>query len=90
MVEKDKKPTIHPWVNAAKARGLENAFAVLLDVLQPIGPVLAQLLWAMQPAARIFGVRHSISDMADILDAPDGVEILRTQLLGEDYRESGQ
>jgi hypothetical protein len=52
----------------------------MLDAIEPIAPLAAQMLWVVQPVAGIFGGRRAIGDLADILDSRDGVNHLRQQL----------
>ena len=74
------KHTEHVWIKAAKEQGLGGAVRVVLDVLEPVAPLAAGLLWVMQPFAGLFGARSAIGDLADILDTSSGVENLRQQL----------
>jgi hypothetical protein len=82
MNEKDKHSE-HVWIAAAKQRGLGGAVATLLDALEPIAPLAAQLLWVIQPVAGVFGGRSAIHDLATLLDTPAGVETLRQQLVDD-------
>ena len=82
MEEKDKHNE-HAWLMAAKERGFGNTIHTMLDVLEPIAPLAAQLLWVIQPVAGLFGARNAIRDLAATLDMPDGVESLRQQLHDE-------
>lgn len=68
------------WVEQIRVRGLTNAFEVALNVLEPLGPLAAQLLYTLQPMMGIFGLRELTADLAQALDEPDGVEELRKRL----------
>jgi hypothetical protein len=79
-MEDKMKPTEHIWITTAKQRGFGRAVHVLLDVLEPVAPLAAGMLWVMQPLGGLFGARNAIADLADILDTGGGVENLRQQL----------
>ena len=70
------------WVQQAKARGLAVPLRVLLDALEPLGPVGAQLLYIAQPAASLWGGAQMVGHIAAALEQPEGVEHLR-QLLDD-------
>ncbi|MBC8170369.1 MAG: hypothetical protein H7X77_01805 [Anaerolineae bacterium] len=63
-----------------RARGWLNAFDVALDVLEPVGPLAAQILYTLQPLMGIFGWGGMIADLAQALDEPDGLDELRKRL----------
>jgi hypothetical protein len=73
-------PVNSEWIRAAKARGLGDVLSVALDVLEPLGLLGAQVLWVLQPALGIFGMREAVGDLAEALEEPGGVERLRQQL----------
>lgn len=79
-MEDKTKHTEHIWITVAKQRGLGGAVHVLLDVLEPVAPLAAGMLWVMQPIGGLFGARSAIGDLAAILDTSGGVENLRQQL----------
>ena len=79
MNEKDKL-TVHPWIQVVRGRGWQNAAHLLLDALEPMAPVAAQMLWMFQPVVGVFGNQKALRDFAEILDAPQGVDALRQQL----------
>ena len=70
------------WIQQVKARGLAVPLRVLLDVLEPLGPVGAQFLYVAQPAASLLGGAQMMGHIAAALEEPDGVEHLR-QLLDD-------
>lgn len=72
--------THQDWIGQIKARGWGNAFSALLDVIEPLGPLGAQLLWVAQPAMGLFGLGNMLADIAQILETPGGVERLRRAL----------
>lgn len=71
------------WIEQARARGLDGPLRVALDVLAPLGPLGAQVLWAAQPALAAFGLWEAAAHLASALEEPDGVEQLRRWLDGE-------
>lgn len=74
------------WIEGLRARGLEQAFCTALDVLEPFGPLGAQLIWVAQPAIYIIGRdlwREALTELAEALEEPGGVERLRQRLEGQ-------
>ncbi len=70
----------HPWIAAAQRRGLGAFVHSALDVAEPIAPILAQVLWVMQPTVGLFGGASALAQLAETLEMPDGVAELRQQL----------
>jgi hypothetical protein len=68
------------WIDQARQRGLGGALGLALDVLQPLGPLAAQLLWVAQPAASLFGWRQTVGGLARALEEPGGLDQLRQRL----------
>ncbi len=68
------------WIKQVRARGWGAAFSTALDVLEPLGPLGAQLLWIAQPAARLIGGWELVGGLAQALEEPGGVDRLREQL----------
>lgn len=83
------QPSGHDWTRQAHARGLSGALCLALDVLEPLGPLAAQLLWMAQPAAALFGWRQAVGGLAHALEEPGGVERLRQRLLSHEDGPSG-
>ncbi len=53
----------------------------LLDLLEPVSALSAQLLYVAQPAARLLGDRGSqISILAQLLETPEGIAQMRSYL----------
>ena len=71
---------MNDWIKRAKARGLANPLRVLLDVLEPLGPLGAQMLYIAQPAWRVFGASDGVRQLAETLEEPGGIERLRRLL----------
>jgi len=77
----------YDWIEKIRARGWGDAFSTALDVLEPLGPLGAQLLWVAQPAAHwLGGWGESLGELALALEDPDGIERLR-ELLEQDDNE---
>lgn len=72
------------WIKQAKARGLGRVLGTLLDVLEPIGPLGAQLLWVVQPVTSVFGWQQIVGQLAEALEQPGGIEPIRRALTEED------
>lgn len=68
------------WIQEVNRRGLAGPVRMALDVLEPLGPVGAQLLWVAQPVSGLVGARELIGGLAEALDEPGGVERLRDLL----------
>jgi hypothetical protein len=73
---------MNDWIKQIKARGLAYPLRVLLDVLEPLGPLGAQMLYIAQPASRVLGASDGVRQLAEMLEQPGGIERLR-QLLDE-------
>jgi hypothetical protein len=74
------------WIERIQARGLEQVFCTALDVLEPFGPLGAQLIWIAQPAAHLIGRDlwgEALTALAEALEEPGGVERLRQRLEGQ-------
>ncbi len=72
------------WLEQARARGVDGALRVALDVLAPLGPLGAQLIWAAQPALGLLGLGQAAAHLAGALEEPGGVERLRRRLDSDD------
>ncbi len=71
------------WIHEIRARGWGSVLITALDVLEPLGPVGAQMLWIAQPAARLIGGwGDAVGGLAQALEEPGGIERLR-QLLDD-------
>jgi hypothetical protein len=67
-------------VQQLKANGWESSAVFVLDVLEPLGPLGAQVLWVLQPALGAFVPRDVLGDLATVLEDPDETADLRRQL----------
>ena len=68
------------WINAVKARGWGSALTLALDALEPLGPLGAQLLWVTQPVLGLIVNRAALGDLAQRLETPGGIALLRQML----------
>ena len=77
------------WLEAARERGHAPLLLTLLDVIKPVAPVLANGLLVAQPFLPFARHERAMLELADLLEAPDGIERLR-QKLAEDAMEVAQ
>jgi hypothetical protein len=71
----------YEWLREIRARGWGDALSTALDLLEPLGPLGAQVLWVAQPAARLVGGGgEMLGALAQALEQPGGVERLRRAL----------
>lgn len=68
------------WIQTIKKRGWTGAFRTFLDVIEPLGPLGAQVLYVMQPLSGVLGWRDAVGDIAQALEQPDGIEQIRRDL----------
>lgn len=68
------------WIQDVKARGLGRTLSLLLDAIEPLGPLGAQMLWMAQPVSRLFGAADMLGELANALETPDGIDELRRRL----------
>ena len=80
-MESQKQPS--DWIETARRRGNANLLLSLLDVVEPIAPVLAQGLLVAEPLALLWGGGGALRALAEQLEEPDGLEALRQQLADE-------
>ena len=72
------------WIDKLKRRGGAPYALMMLDVMEPLAPVLAQGLWIAQPLAGLWNGRQALGELAQLLEAPDGIETLRQHLADEE------
>lgn len=83
----DEPRTDSDWLAEIRARDLDAALGLLLDVLAPLGPLAAQLLYVAQPFAGMVGGslwRDAAAGIAEALEAPGGTDALRARLDAHD------
>ncbi|QPC83486.1 hypothetical protein G4Y79_03635 [Phototrophicus methaneseepsis] len=73
-------PSDDDWITGALSRGWAPSLHLLLDVVEPIGPLAAQIAWVLQPAGSIFGAGHIFRDLAQALETSEGIQTLRRRL----------
>ncbi len=73
------------WIQQVQARGLDGALYTALDVLEPLGPLGAQLVWMAQPLFGLWIPRETMQHLAETLEKPGGFELLRQQLDDQDF-----
>ncbi len=77
------------WGARLHRSGLDGLAEVLLDVLTPLAPLGAGLLYVAQPTLGLALPRALIGELAATLDAPDAIEQIRCGLgLGDDERDT--
>ncbi|MBK8024558.1 MAG: hypothetical protein IPK19_24800 [Chloroflexi bacterium] len=75
------------FIERIRRAGWGDTFLTVLDVIEPVGIVGAQMLYVIQPVARLIGDRHGdVSALARLLETPEGVATLR-QMLASDRSE---
>ena len=79
----DNETALSALIERAKARGAAPLLLGLLDALEPAAPVLASGLLVTQPLANLWRGGEAWRALADLLDAPEGVDALRRQLSDE-------
>jgi hypothetical protein len=68
------------WIIQINAHGLHDALGLALDVLEPLGPLGAQMLWVAQPVLNRWLPADTVAAVAQALEAPGGVAELRQML----------
>ncbi|HLV37444.1 MAG TPA: hypothetical protein VKY59_20160 [Spirillospora sp.] len=68
------------WIQQAKVRGFAAPLRILLDVLEPLGPLGAQVLYVAQPVSRVLGASEAVRHLAEALEEPGGIDRLRERL----------
>ncbi len=71
------------WIEAAKRRGKAPFLLSLLEVIEPIAPVVAQGLLVAEPLALLWGGGGALRALSESLEEPGGLEALRRQLADE-------
>ncbi|PJF22782.1 MAG: hypothetical protein CUN56_04300 [Phototrophicales bacterium] len=63
-----------------KQRGWTSGFRIFLDVIEPFGPLGAQILYILQPLCGVWGWQDVVGDIAKALEEPGGIEKIRHHL----------
>ena len=82
----DKQSHMSDWIEKVKQRGYGQWVYVLLDVIEPIAPLVAQGLWVAQPLVGLWDQSDTLQMLAETLEDPDGIAQLR-QYLSDDKQE---
>ena len=82
-------PRLARWSRRLHAARLDGLVSVLLDAIEPLGPLGAQLLWIAQPTLGLLLPRDEVASLARLLDAPGGVAWLHQQLAAPDDGAEG-
>lgn len=69
-----------PLIGAARERGWGGGLLALLDLLEPLGIVGAQVLYAAAPTLGLIGARGGAESLARLCEIPGGIAHLREQL----------
>jgi len=62
------------WVDSLHRWGVQDFVALILDAVEPLAPVFAQILFVTQPLVRPFIADEKINALVDILDNPKEVQ----------------
>ncbi|GAB1420676.1 hypothetical protein MASR2M15_07870 [Anaerolineales bacterium] len=85
-MKREHDPT--QWLEALNSRGWSHTAQSVLDIIEPVAPVLAQMLWISQPMGGIFGKGQLLADIAHLLESKEGISEIRSHLIeGENNRE---
>jgi len=68
------------WIERVRARGWVGSVCALLDVIEPLAPLAAQILHVGHPMSRVFVHDFPLEALADVLESPGGVDDLRKRL----------
>lgn len=80
----DPRPPDDDWLAQALNRGWAPSLHLLLDVVEPVGPLVAQVAWVLQPASMIFGAGEIVRGLANALETPEGIAAIRQRLAEEE------
>ena len=62
----------HNWQQRADQAGLGGVSRAVVEALQPLAPLAAQLLWVAQPTFGLLGRGAAIGVLAEMLEHPVG------------------
>lgn len=83
MTETPDDTQLAQWATTAKAQQWAAPLRLLLDITEPLSPLLAQMLWLSQPFARVLDAHHTLDAWAQMFASPDQRERFR-RLLDDD------
>jgi hypothetical protein len=70
------------WSRRLRAAHLNGVVGLLLEAVEPLSPLGAQILWVAQPTLGLFLPHEDVASLARLLDQPGGMAWLREQLTG--------
>ncbi len=70
-------PRFAAWGEWLHRVGLDGLASTLLEALDPLAPLGAQVLYIAQPTLSLFGSRDAAGDLARVLETPGGMAWLR-------------
>lgn len=68
------------WVERVRSRGWSGTVCAVLDMIEPLAPLAAQLLHVSHPVSRILAQDFPVDALADMLETQGGVDELRKRL----------
>ncbi len=80
-------PRLARWSRRLHAARLDGFVGAVLEVIEPLGPLGAHVLWVAQPTLGMLVPREVVDDLAHVLDEPGGVAWLREQLSCQGSRD---
>jgi len=76
----NKDDPMRTWIEGIKGRGWQGAAQSILDVIEPIAPLVAQVLLVFQPISGVMGGDKVVTTLVEALHTPEGIAQLRQQL----------
>ena len=80
MDEIKQAELVEQIVRRVRQWGIDGLVSVLLDGLRPFSFIGGQLLWLVQPAASLLVDRQRVADLANLMEKPEALELLRSRL----------
>jgi hypothetical protein len=62
----------HNWRQRAEKAGLGDVASAVMEALQPLAPLAAQVLWVAQPTFSLIGRGVAVGALAEMLENPGG------------------
>lgn len=72
------------WRERLQQAGLLDFAGLVLDVVEPLAPIGAQMLWVAQPTLGLLVAPEKIASWAELLENPQQIARLREQIERED------
>ncbi|MEL7235651.1 MAG: hypothetical protein AAGK74_14205 [Chloroflexota bacterium] len=80
MTTREEPTTETDWIDRVQANGWETPLRLALDVMEPLGPFGAQVMWVLQPTLGAFLNREVLRHIALTLEQPDELARVRQRL----------